>query len=85
MIVFFRIPTVNSVEWSPVKPEADDIDYLQIGGPNAISMKMVERLAPNDFWQSLPIKEGESAFMGSSSKVIQGGCLILMAVINYFL
>ncbi|CAG9766219.1 unnamed protein product [Ceutorhynchus assimilis] len=75
------IPSMKSVEWLPVKPDKDsNINYLQIADPDTISMKSVARLAPDDFWDSLPIRENENA-MASSSDMVQGKFVIISIVL----
>ncbi|ENN74590.1 hypothetical protein YQE_08712, partial [Dendroctonus ponderosae] len=55
------VPSMNKVEWLPVKPEDSNINLLQINGPENIIMKSVTELGPNSFWSSLPINEIENA------------------------
>ncbi|KAJ8963213.1 hypothetical protein NQ318_018679 [Aromia moschata] len=52
-------PKMNGVEWKPVDPASEEIDYLNILSPDDISMGKIKELAHNSFWNSLPIKEND--------------------------
>ncbi|XP_050295673.1 venom carboxylesterase-6-like [Anthonomus grandis grandis] len=73
------IPEFGSVTWLPVQPNSKSLNYLQISGPDAISMQEIDQLGPHEFWDSLPIREGENDLQSSSVR-IYGRCLISVLI-----
>ncbi|KAL3287462.1 hypothetical protein HHI36_001933 [Cryptolaemus montrouzieri] len=51
------IPKIGNVKWTPVNPQQNTLNILELNSPDNIKMINVPELAPLKFWDSLPIKE----------------------------
>uniref|UniRef100_A0A8D8TZM9 Carboxylic ester hydrolase n=1 Tax=Cacopsylla melanoneura TaxID=428564 RepID=A0A8D8TZM9_9HEMI len=45
----------QDVAWSPMTQSDDQLQYLQVDGPNTMNMKIASTTGHADFWHSLPI------------------------------
>ncbi|XP_077288427.1 venom carboxylesterase-6-like [Arctopsyche grandis] len=53
-------PDVGTLEWLPVDSKSDEINYLEIKGPNKQTMKKFNNRSVNDLWKSLFLSENEN-------------------------